>query len=81
MRRAGFTSQIDSVGRLVIPKQIRKQFGIGEKSVLEIFTTDTSIVLKKYQQTCAFCDQADDLIDFKNLAICKKCLSEIKDMP
>lgn len=81
MKRAGFTAQVDSVGRLVIPRQIRKQFGIDEKSVLEIFTTDSSIVLKKYQQSCAFCNDQEDIVDFRNLAVCKKCLSEIKNLP
>lgn len=80
MRKAGFTSPLDSVGRLVIPNQIRKQFNLRERMTLEIFTTDSEIILRKYQPTCAFCNNTDSLIPYRNQAICPTCLNAINNL-
>jgi AbrB family transcriptional regulator, transcriptional pleiotropic regulator of transition state genes len=42
------TRAIDDLGRIVIPKEIRKTFGINYKDPIEIFVEDRQIVLKKY---------------------------------
>ena len=49
MKATGVVRRIDDLGRIVIPKEIRKTLRIGEGSPLEIFTErDGEIVLKKY---------------------------------
>jgi AbrB family transcriptional regulator, transcriptional pleiotropic regulator of transition state genes len=42
------TRAMDDLGRIVIPKEIRKTFGINYKDPIEIFVDDEQIVLKKY---------------------------------
>lgn len=49
MRITGIIRRIDGLGRIVIPKEIRRTYGITDGSPIEIFTTDNGIVLKKYQ--------------------------------
>ena len=42
--------RIDELGRIVIPKEIRRHLGIREGENLEIFTEEDRIVLKKYSK-------------------------------
>ncbi len=59
MKATGMTRRVDALGRVVIPKEIRKIMRIQEGSPLEIYTdSDGEIVLKKYSQ----------IGDIKNLA-------------
>ena len=49
MRATGIVRRIDDLGRVVIPKEIRKTLRIREGDPLEIFTAkDGEVILKKY---------------------------------
>lgn len=49
MKATGLVRRIDDLGRVVIPKEIRRTFGINNGDPLEIFTDNESfIILKKY---------------------------------
>ena len=51
MRTTGIVRRIDDLGRVVIPKEIRRTFKIKEGDPLEIFTSrDGSIIIKLYCQ-------------------------------
>ena len=50
MKATGIVRRIDDLGRIVIPREIRKNLRIKEGDPLEIFTTtDGEVVFKKYQ--------------------------------
>lgn len=44
---------------------------------LEIYVDGSSIMLKKYQPACIFCDSAKDISVFKGKNICAHCLKEL----
>lgn len=48
MKSTGITRRIDDLGRIVIPKEIRKNLKIKENEVLEIFINNDEIILKKF---------------------------------
>jgi len=48
MKSTGVVRRIDELGRIVIPKEIRKNMRIKNGDSLEIFLDDENIVLKKY---------------------------------
>lgn len=49
MKATGIVRRIDDLGRVVIPKEIRKTLRIKEGTPLEIFTDrEGEIILKKY---------------------------------
>ena len=48
MKATGVVRRIDELGRIVIPKEIRKSLHIKEGESLEIYLNMDSIVLKKY---------------------------------
>ena len=50
MRATGIVRRIDDLGRVVIPKEIRRQMKIREGDPLEIYTTnDGCVCFKKYE--------------------------------
>ena len=48
MKSTGITRRIDDLGRIVIPKEIRKNLKIKENEILEIFIDNEEIILKKF---------------------------------
>ncbi len=78
MKATGITRKIDELGRIVIPIELRRTLDLEEKDSLEIYVEEDRIILKKYKQTCSFCANADNLVDFKGKYICPECISQIK---
>ena len=70
---------MDNLGRIVIPIETRRIFEIDPKDPLEIYVEGDKIILQKYNRACAFCGSKEDVTDFNNKNICKKCISEIKE--
>lgn len=56
MKTTGVIRRIDELGRIVIPKEIRRNLGIRDGESLEIFTDEDSIILKKHSQMEKFED-------------------------
>ncbi len=50
MIKSGITRRIDELGRIVVPKEIRYNLGIRDGEPLEIYTSDNSIIIKKFSQ-------------------------------
>lgn len=48
MKATGIVRRIDDLGRVVIPKEIRRSTNIREGDPLEIFLEDGGVVFKKY---------------------------------
>ena len=48
MKATGITRRIDDLGRIVIPKEIRRNLGIHEGDPLEIFLHEDCVCFKKY---------------------------------
>lgn len=77
MKSTGIVRKIDDLGRIVLPKELRRTLGIEDKDPLEIFIEDNTIILKKYQPACMFCGNARDVSTFKGKNICPACAAEI----
>jgi AbrB family transcriptional regulator (stage V sporulation protein T) len=64
MRATGIVRRIDELGRVVIPKEIRRTLRIREGDPLEIFTDhDGEVVLKKYSPIGEIANIAKDYTD------------------
>lgn len=79
MKSTGVVRQLDTLGRIVLPIELRRTMDIGVKDMLEIFVEDDQIILKKYHPCCIFCSDARDVITFGGKLVCKKCLVELKN--
>lgn len=79
MKTAGIVRNLDNVGRLVIPKEMRNVMGISEGDPLEIFQVNNGIVVRKYSRGCMFCGSDKDTAEFKDVLICKECKKALKE--
>ncbi len=50
MRATGIIRRVDDLGRIVIPKEIRRALGIKEGEPLEIYTEENTVIFKKYEE-------------------------------
>lgn len=58
MKATGVIRRIDDLGRIIIPKEIRRQAGVREGSPMEVFLEeDKSIILKPYSLIGSFSDR------------------------
>ena len=63
MKSTGVVRRIDDLGRIVIPKEIRRNLRIKEGDNLEVFIEEENIILKKYSMMNKINDLAQELTD------------------
>ena len=79
MKSTGVVRQLDTLGRIVIPIELRRTMGIATKDSIEIFVEGDQIILKKYQPCCIFCGDGADVTLFRGKKVCKKCIAELAE--
>lgn len=67
MKSTGIVRKVDELGRIVIPKELRRTLDINEKDPLEIFVENDQIILKKYEPANA-CHITGEVSD-KNISL------------
>ncbi|MBO5653256.1 MAG: AbrB/MazE/SpoVT family DNA-binding domain-containing protein [Clostridia bacterium] len=80
MKDTGIVRVIDEMGRLVLPKEMRRKMDIESGDEIEFFTEGDRIVLRKFQPACLFCGGDVALTEYKGKRICGRCLDELKQM-
>ena len=80
MKATGIVRNIDELGRIVIPKELRSRMDMPEGSAVEIYVENDKIVLSRYHIGCHFCGGQNDLYELREKQICKACLKEIRDI-
>lgn len=78
MKATGIVRKVDQLGRMVIPKELRKTMDVESGTPLEVYINDDEIILKKYNPGCIFCGETMDVEEFKGKNICRSCLEEMK---
>ncbi len=79
MKSTGIVRKVDELGRIVLPIELRRTLGIEEKDRIEIFVDGESIILRKYQPACIFCDNVKDIINYKGKNICPDCIRAMNE--
>ena len=59
MKATGIVRRIDDLGRIVIPKEIRRVLRIREGDPIEIYTDENGVTLKKYARISEIGDYAE----------------------
>lgn len=81
MKSTGVIRPVDNLGRVVIPREIRKQFDIVDGvDNFEIFVEEDKIVLRKYQPNCVFCGETNDTVTHNGHIVCKNCIEKMGEM-
>ena len=69
MKSTGIVRKLDSLGRIVIPKEIRYNMHIRDGDNLEIYTEKDSIILKKFSNIDNISLLSDDIVSSINYII------------
>ena len=80
MKATGIVRKVDELGRIVIPKELRRTLDINEKDALEIYTEDEQIILKKYEPQvtgCIFCGRSKNTVKWQGKEVCKVCIKAL----
>ena len=76
-RTTGIVRHIDDLGRIVIPIEIRKRLGLGEKDPVEITVHGDTILLEKPHSVCVFCGSEHKLGEHRGRSVCRSCIREL----
>jgi transcriptional pleiotropic regulator of transition state genes len=77
MKKSGIVRNVDNLGRVVLPKEIRKVLSISEGDPVEILKENNQIVVKKYYKGCIFCGNEMEPFEFKGMNVCGECRKEL----
>ncbi len=77
MDKTGMVRKIDELGRIVLPVEIRRTLGIGERDRLLIRIEENEIILKKFEPMCIFCGENRSLVEHKGKTVCPACIREM----
>lgn len=77
-KNTGMVRNLDVLGRIVLPAELRRVFGIEIGDPLEFFVDDSHMHLRKYRTLeCMFCASTEGLSYFKEYFICGSCLQQV----
>jgi len=82
MNRIG-TRVIDELGRIVLPSELRKKYGWGERDTLSMYHVDDNTLMlqlaEKYPGAkCVFCGTTEVAMAINGKDVCCGCLEKIK---
>ena len=72
--------KIDGLGRIVLPKEMRKKLGIRAGTVLLINLDRDTIELKKLTRYCKLCGSTQNIVSTSKGELCENCIRMIKSM-
>lgn len=81
MKATGIVRRIDDLGRVVIPKEIRRMLNAPEGTLLEFVSDGESVTFRKYVPDCVLCRSSDKPIAqlHPGKFICTDCINTISN--
>ncbi len=78
----GLVRQMDHLGRIVIPKEMRDLLNIKTGNLIEIYTQNGIICIEKCKLQCTLCGSTneDKLLEVEGVHICKDCMKKIEQL-
>lgn len=73
MVSTGMARKVDDLGRIVLPVEMRRMFGIHPGDELEIGVDGGSIMLRKIESRCVFCGAETELRAYRHKQVCASC--------
>ncbi|GAA3402327.1 AbrB/MazE/SpoVT family DNA-binding domain-containing protein [Paenibacillus hodogayensis] len=68
---------MDQLGRIVLPKSLRKRYRMNEGDPVEILVSGDHILLERYRPKCVFCGDMNGVTEYREKHICVNCLREM----
>ena len=70
--------RVDELGRIVIPKHIRKKLGLETRTKVAFEAEGDRLIITKAFPTCVICGAEDKLLEIKDKHICADCANTLK---
>jgi transcriptional pleiotropic regulator of transition state genes len=80
LKPVGIVRKVDQLGRVVLPKSLRKRYQMNEGEPVEILVQGDHIMLEKYRPKCVFCSSPEKVMEYKEKHICASCMEEMSQM-
>ncbi len=69
--------KMDSLGRIVLPSEIRKKLNLNDDNDLKLsITKDNKILIEKSIEECFCCHSQSNLKEYNNIIICTDCITK-----
>ncbi len=69
--------KVDDLGRIVLPVEMRRMFGIQPGDELHIAVDGACILLHKPQAGCVFCAGVEGLATYRDKLVCRSCARDL----
>ncbi len=76
-KTTGIVRRLDELGRITLPVELRRTLNIEDKDPVEIYVQDDTIILKKYEPTCIFSGEREQLFEYHGKMVSKDCIREL----
>lgn len=80
MKTTGIVRNLDNLGRVTLPIELRRNLDLDIKDPVEIFVEGDTIILKKYAPSDIFTGSKEDLIEYHGKMVSKKSIIELADL-
>ena len=77
MKSTGIVRKVDELGRVVIPIELRRFWGLTLRMPWNIRRRRKDY-LKKYEPACIFCGSADNVRQFSGRIVCQECIDKME---
>lgn len=77
MKATGIVRNLDNLGRVTLPIELRRNLNLDIKDPVEIFVEEDSIILRKYEPSDVFTGVKNDLIEYEGKMISKETIKEL----
>ena len=76
----GNKGKIDNLGRIVIPKTIRKALDIDHNDDISMYVENNELIITKGFKNCDICGNKNVDVQIKNKFLCSRCIKTIKNL-
>ncbi len=82
MKYTGIVRNIDDLGRVTIPKELRDIRGIEAGDPVAIYVDGDAICIEKHRvaKECTICGNTEQLLNVDGVKICRECGVKVVDM-
>lgn len=77
-KSTGIARQIDNLGRIVLPMELRRALGINVRDPLDISVEGDRIIIRRHYASCVFCGTTQNVGLFKEKPVCRDCFDKLR---
>lgn len=77
IKNTGIVRRLDELGRITLPIELRRNLDLNEKDPVEIYVSEDTIILKKFEPVDTFTGSRENLIEYKGKLVSMESIKEL----